>query len=246
MTQGTPGMGPRLCDRRVVVTGAASGIGRATAEIFAGHGASLILIDRKLPPTPEADGAATAWATAVDITDDKALRDAIAEGATALGGIDGVVNAAGVHAKGSVHDVDTASFRQVLEVNLTGSYSVVRHALPWLRRSPNATVVNIGSGQSLLPDSPDRVAYAASKGGVITLTKAMAAEFAPDIRVNCVCPGLVATPMMAGIEGRVKRHALGRAADPREISMAILFLTAQESSYVTGSVLSVDGGRTYH
>lgn len=239
-------LGQRLRNRRLVVTGAASGIGKATAQVFARHGASLILLDRTLPSAPEMDGSTEACAASVDITDDEALREAIVQGAKQLDGIDGVVNAAGIHAKGLVGDVDTASFRKVLDVNLTGGYSVVRHALPWLRRCPDATVVNIGSGQSLLPDSPARVAYAASKGGVITLTKAMAAEFAPDIRVNCVCPGLVATPMIAGVEGRVTRHALGRAADPQEIAMAILFLTSRESSYVTGSVLSVDGGRTYH
>lgn len=242
-----PDLGPRLRHRRVVITGAASGIGRATARLFLRHGACVLLLDRDLPtaPQPEEDGT-VALTRAVDVTDDVALREAIAEGAEALGGLDGVVNAAGVHARGTVEEVDTASFRQVLEVNLTGSYSVIRHALPWLRRVPAATVVNIGSGQSLLPDSPARVAYAASKGGVVTLTKSLAAELAPDIRVNCVCPGLVATPMMADLEGRVTRHALGRTAAPEEIAMAILFLTGQESSYVTGSVLSVDGGRTYH
>ena len=133
----------------------------------------------------------------------------------------------------------------MLEVNLTGTYIVVRCALPWLARAPFATIVNIASGQSLLP-TPNLTAYAASKGGVVNLTRALAAELAPAIRVNSVCPGLVDTPMTAGLERDVSRYALERMADPLEIAQAILFLTGTESSFVTGAALAIDGGRTFH
>ena len=106
--------------------------------------------------------------------------------------------------------------------------------------------MNIASGQGLLPNIPNTTAYAASKGGVVNLTRALAAELAPSIRVNSVCPGMVDTPMTAGFERPLDRYALKRIADPLEIAQAILFLTSTESSFVTGAALAVDGGRTFH
>jgi NAD(P)-dependent dehydrogenase (short-subunit alcohol dehydrogenase family) len=111
---------------------------------------------------------------------------------------------------------------------------------------PSATIVNIASGQGLLPNVPNNAAYAASKGGVVNLTRALAAELAPTIRVNSVCPGMVDTPMTSGLERDVSRYALKRIADPLEIAQAILFLTGTESSFITGAALAVDGGRTFH
>jgi NAD(P)-dependent dehydrogenase (short-subunit alcohol dehydrogenase family) len=115
-----------------------------------------------------------------------------------------------------------------------------------LKTSASSTIVNVGSGQSLLPNSADRTAYSASKGGVLNLTRALAAELAPAIRANTVCPGLVDTPMASGVQGNVGNYALGRMARPEEIAEAILFLTSHESSYVTGAALAVDGGRSFH
>jgi NAD(P)-dependent dehydrogenase (short-subunit alcohol dehydrogenase family) len=155
----------------------------------------------------------------------------------------GIVNAAGNTLRGSVLEVGISDWRRVVEVNLTGAYIVVRCCLSWLRQ---ATIVNISSGQSLLPTSPNRTAYAVSKGGVVNLTRALAAELAPAIRVNSICPGLVDTPMVAGIPVNVDNYALRRVADPIEIANAILFLTSSESSYVTGAALAVDGGRSFH
>lgn len=115
-----------------------------------------------------------------------------------------------------------------------------------LKEAPQASIVNVGSGQSLLPNTPDRSAYSASKGGVLNLTRALAAELAPSIRANTVCPGLVDTPMAEGVQGNVGNYALRRLAQPEEIARAILFLTSNESSYVTGAALAVDGGRSFH
>jgi NAD(P)-dependent dehydrogenase (short-subunit alcohol dehydrogenase family) len=236
----------RLSGRHILVTGAASGIGRRTAELFAAEGAALILLDRDPEELNEIARATRGIAVAADVTQEVPVAQAIADAAAAMGGIDGVVNAAGIVLRGSVLDVGVEAWRRVIEVNLTGIYIVVRSALPWLAKAPAATIVNIASGQGLLPNSPNMTAYAASKGGVVNLTRALAAELAPAIRVNSVCPGMVDTPMTAGIERDASPYALKRIADPLEIAEAILFLTSPQSSFITGAALAVDGGRTFH
>jgi NAD(P)-dependent dehydrogenase (short-subunit alcohol dehydrogenase family) len=236
----------RLQGRRILITGAASGIGQRTAELFAGEGAALTLLDcdrKRLASVARETGGT---AVEADVTQEPSVTHAVEQGASAMGGIDGVVNAAGIVIHGSVLDVGLADWKLVLDVNLTGTYIVVRCCLPWLAKAPFATIVNIASGQGLLPNNPGMTAYAASKGGVVNLTRALAAELAPSIRVNSVCPGMVDTPMTAGLERDLDRYALGRIAEPLEIAQAILFLTSTESSFVTGAALAVDGGRTFH
>jgi NAD(P)-dependent dehydrogenase (short-subunit alcohol dehydrogenase family) len=245
-SSGEVGKDSRLAGRRIVITGAASGIGKATSKLFARHGATLALIDRDeagLKSTAlESDGRTYC----ADVVDEDAIKAAMEDAAVKMGGIDGVVNAVGIMLRGSVLEVPVSEWRRVLEINLTGTYVVARCALPWLKKAENATIVNIGSGQSLLPNSPDRTAYSASKGGVLNLTRALAAELAPNIRANTVCPGLVDTPMAIGVQGNIGNYALRRMAKPEEIAQAILFLTSHESSYVTGAALAVDGGRSFH
>jgi len=236
----------RLTRRRIVITGAASGIGRQTAITFAQEGASLLLLDRDAQGLAEVARLTGGHAQAADITDEEAVMRAVEAGAQAMGGIDGVVNAAGVMWRGSVLEVPVADWRRVIDINLTGMYIVVRACLPWLRQATDATIVNLGSGQSLLPNSPNRTAYSASKGGVLNLSRALAAELAPSIRVNTVCPGLVDTPMADGVRANVGNYAMGRLAQPEEIAQAILFLSTPESSFVTGAALAVDGGRSFH
>lgn len=237
----------RLKSRRIIVTGAASGIGRSTAQLFAEEGASLCLLDRDAKGLTEAAAAMGAASCQTEITDEDAVARSIEVAAAALGGIDGVVNSAGIQIRGTVQEVDAREFRRVLEINLTGTYCVVRSCLPWLKKAPGvATIVNIASGQALLPNAPNRTAYAASKGGVLNLTRALAAELAPVVRANCVCPGLVDTPMADGVRANASNYALRRLAQPDEIARAILFLTSTESSYVTGAALAVDGGRSFH
>jgi NAD(P)-dependent dehydrogenase (short-subunit alcohol dehydrogenase family) len=236
----------RLGGRRIVVTGAASGIGRRTALLFAGEGARLLLLDRDGDGLAAVAAETGGHAAALDITDEQAVAAGIAEGAAALGGIDGVVNAAGIMLRAPVGEVPAATWRHVIEVNLSGTYIVVRTCLPWLMREAGATIVNIGSAQGLLPNAPGFTAYAASKGGVVNLSRALAAELAPTVRVNCICPGMVDTPMADGFRANVDNYALKRLADPAEIARAILFLTSDESSYVTGATLAADGGRSFH
>ena len=236
----------RLQGRRILITGAASGIGRATAELFAAEGAALALLDRDAQALQRIAQQTGAVACEADVTNEASIVNAVARGAAAMGGIDGVVNAAGVMLRGSVLEVGVDEWRRVLDINLTGGYTVVRCCLPWLQQAQAATIVNLGSGQALLPNSPNRTAYSASKGGVLNLTRALAAELAPTIRANTVCPGLVDTPMADGVRANVDNYALKRLAQPEEIARAILFLTSSESSYVTGAALAVDGGRSFH
>ncbi len=237
---------PRLAGRRIVVTGAASGIGRATARLFLEEGAKVVLVDRNAEALDAAFAGLGGITAPIDITNEDAVAHAINAAAEKAGGIDGVINAAGIMIVSATADTSPATWRQVIDVNLTGSFFVVRACLPWLQRSENPTIVNIASGAGLLPNAPGLVAYAASKGGVIAMTKALASDLAPHIRVNCVCPGMVDTPMADGFRTNVGNYALKRIADPVEIAGAMLFLTASDSSYITGATLAVDGGRTFH
>jgi len=249
-----PARNARLAGRRILVTGAGSGIGRAVAELFAREGARLALFDLQVDAARELAQRSGGVALQVDVADEAAVFDAVARAAGALGGLDGVVNAAGIIALGPLENIDLQSWRRQLDVNLTGPYLICRAALPWLRQSAHATIVNIASAQALRPVGAS-CAYAASKAGLLNFTKAIAGELAPAIRVNAVCPGIVDTPMVAAVSRSadnpaatpsLKDYPLGRMARPGEIASAILFLSCEESSYVTGAALAVDGGRTFH
>jgi len=240
----------RLAGRRILITGAGSGIGRRTAALFAAEGARLALLDRNEAGLAETAAGLDAGCFAADVTDEDAVNSAVAAGAAFLGGLDGVVNAAGITEIGTLEQTDFATWRRVMAVNLDGTFLVCRAALPHLRAAEFATIVNIASGQALLP-GPSLSAYAASKGGVLTLSRALAAELAPRIRVNAICPGIVDTPMVSGNAVRaaapdLSRYALKRMASALEIAQALLFLTGRESAFVTGAALAVDGGRTFH
>lgn len=236
----------RLQGRRIVVTGAASGIGRAIAQLFAEEGAALALFDRDAAGLTATAALTGGHVCEVDVASETSVAAAAAQAAAALGGIDGVVNAAGIMRTGPMEDTPMTVWRQVIDVNLTGTFMVSRACLPWLRQAEGATIVNIASAAGLLPNAPGLTAYAASKGGVVNLGRAMAAELAPAIRVNTVCPGMVDTPMAEGFHANVGNYALKRLAQPAEIARVILFLTSADGSYVTGATLAADGGRSFH
>jgi len=236
----------RLAGRRIVITGASSGIGKATALRFMSEGAAVILLDLNSEGLQSTLGKGRGATFMVDVTDEAALQEVIDAASEMFGGIDGVINAAGIMRTGLLLDVPVATWRKTIEINLTGSFLVARASVPYLRRQIGSTITNIASGAGILPNAPGLTAYAASKGGVVTLTKALAAELAPHIRVNCVCPGMVDTPMADGFRQNVGNYAMKRIADPAEIANALLYLTSSEASYVTGATLAVDGGRTFH
>ena len=243
--------GGRLQGRRVLITGAASGIGKATAELCAREGAALALIDVNAAGLTAVAEALDARAFPADLRDQARLGGVVEACAEALGGLDGVVNCAGVNVGGAVPALSLGDWSLALDVNLTAPFLVCQAALR--RMGPGAAIVNVASGVGLRPDAPNISAYAASKGGLIAFTKALAAEFAPHIRANVVCPGLTVTPMVAHMLGddpaqapAAARYALKRPAQPGEIANAILFLLSDEASYVTGIIVAADGGRTFH
>lgn len=236
----------RLAGRRVVITGAASGIGRATAQRFIAEGARPVLLDLDAAGLAQTLGGAEGLSFALDITDEAAVGAAIDGAAAELGGIDGVVNAAGIMLVGPTEEFSFDAWRKTIDVNLTGSFNVAKCAIPHLKAARGATIVNVASAAGLHSNAPRMVAYAASKGGVIAMTRALAADLAPDVRVNCVAPGLVDTPLAGPFLSGVDNYALKRFAQPAEMANVILFLTSDESSYVTGATLAADGGRSFH
>lgn len=240
------GRSARLAGRKIIVTGAASGIGRTTAALFAAEGAKVTLFDRNTEALRIVADEIQASFCSVDITNEPEVAKAVAKAASDMGGLDGLVNAAGIMSKGLATEVPADDWRRIIEVNLTGTYIVARSCIPFMQLHDDSTIVNIASAQGLLPNAPGHTAYAASKGGVVNLTRALAAELAPKIRVNSVAPGMVDTPMADGYRANVGNYALKRLAAPEEIAQALLFLTSSESSYVTGAALAVDGGRSFH
>jgi NAD(P)-dependent dehydrogenase (short-subunit alcohol dehydrogenase family) len=246
--------GQRLAGRRILITGAGSGIGKAVATLFASHGARLALLDLNIDAAAALAQQCDGVALQVNVADEAAVQAAVRSAAEKLGGLDGVVNAAGIIALGSLGDTDLKTWQRQLDVNLTGPFLICRAALPWLQQAQGATIVNIASAQALRPAGAS-CGYAASKAGVLNFTKAIAGELAPAIRANVVCPGIVDTPMVAQVSAAagkpaatptLKDYPLARMAQPEEIANAILFLTSSESSYITGAALAVDGGRTFH
>lgn len=242
-------MSAELAGRRILITGASAGIGRATAELFAREGAALALVDRN--PVDLAGPAVTA--IEADVSDESSIAAAVAIAAKAMGGIDGIVNAAGIFPVAKIEDTSLELWQRTLAVNLTGPFLVIRAALPHLRAAPRATIVNISSGSAIVP-YPELGAYGASKGGIAVASKVWAAELGPSIRVNVIAPGMTRTGMVTDwhpdpqqLAARAKGlYALQRIAEPAEIAEGILFLSCERSSIVTGATIAMDGGRTFH
>ena len=244
----------RLAGRHILITGAGSGIGRAAAALFVEQGAQVALLDRDRAAVEQSARLGGGHVLAADVTDEQAVLDAVNAAARAMGGLDGVVNSAGIMCADRLSDTSLQTWERVMAVNMTGPFLVCRAALPYLVRRPGATIVNIASAQALLPGMTGG-AYAASKAGVMVFTKALAAELAPGIRANAVCPGATTTPMgnaaVASLSPEaqaafLQRYAMGRLSTPEEIAAAILFLTSDEASSITGVALAVDGGRSFH
>jgi 2-keto-3-deoxy-L-fuconate dehydrogenase len=233
-----------------VVTGGASGIGAATARLLQSRGARVAVLDRSTDGAP--DGVLT---LRCDLTDSSAVDEAVTRLVDELGGLDIVVNNAGIGAVGDVADNDDAEWAHVLDVNVTGIARVTRAALPHLRRSSHAAVVNTCSAVAFV-GVRQRALYSASKGAVLALTLAMAADHAAEgIRVNAVAPGTADTPWVARLlsaaedpdaaaEALRRRQPLGRLVAADEVAHAIASLASPSAASTTGTVLRVDGGMT--
>lgn len=252
----------KLQDRHILITGAASGIGRATALLFAREGAQLVLLDRDVPGVQDTARLCrgNALALEVDVSNEASVNQAVEAAARHMGRIDGVVNCAGVGYSASFRKTDFANWQRVLGINLNGPFLVCHAALPWLKAATSATIVSIASGAALAP-YPGASAYAASKAGLVNFNRVLAKELGPAIRCNVICPGAIDTPMLAGrgnlgikdgardpalIQKTLAAVAQKRTGQPEEVANVVLFLTSSDSSYMTGSNLVVDGGRIYH
>ncbi|MFE9311301.1 SDR family NAD(P)-dependent oxidoreductase [Streptomyces sp. NPDC088353] len=231
-----------------LVTGGASGIGRASAELLAERGAQVAVLDRDPSSVVK-----PLLAFRADVTDDASVRRAVEQAAEALGGLDVLVNNAGIGAQGTVEDNDDEEWHRVFDVNVLGMVRTARAALPHLRASSHAAIVNTCS-IAATAGLPQRALYSATKGAVYSLTLAMAADHVREgIRVNCVNPGTVDTPWVgrlldAAPDPAAERAALqarqptGRLVTAAEVAGAIAYLAGPLSGATTGTALAVDGG----
>jgi NAD(P)-dependent dehydrogenase (short-subunit alcohol dehydrogenase family) len=249
----------RLAGKSVLITGGASGIGRATARLFLEEGARVTIADNNEPllatTAAELGGPGSLHTVAGDVSKFADGERIVAEAAAAHGGLDIVVCAAGITSRSRISTLSEDEFDRVIGVNLKGMYTIIHAAVPRLKEAGGGTIVTVGSEMGFVAD-PNAPAYNASKGGVIMFTKSIAVDLiAENIRVNCACPGITQTPLLdaevatsADPEATRAEFAqwapIGRAADPVEQAHGILFLASEESSFAVGTTLLLDGGYT--
>jgi len=251
----------RLKGKTAIVTGAGSGIGLATTILLAREGADVVAATLEPGDLAGIESMARnlpgrVAPLASDVTRDEDARAIVAETVSCFGGLDILVNNAGVETAGDVTDSTDEQWRQMLEVNLHGVFLCCRHAVPEMRKRGGGSIVNTASINAIRGNHR-LAAYCAAKGGVVGLTMAMAIDHAKEgIRVNCVCPGAIeGTRMLSRTLGRlpdpdsarhelVAKHPLGRLGRPEDVAHAILFLASEESAFITGVALPVDGGRS--
>jgi NAD(P)-dependent dehydrogenase (short-subunit alcohol dehydrogenase family) len=248
-----------LAGKVALVTGAASGIGHACVERFITDGARVVGIDIGSPRPLDIEGVDAVAFARCDVRDEDAVRGVVAAIVREYGRIDAVVNAAGVAGGGPAHMLDESEWRRVIDINLTGTFLVAKHAIDQMLRQPavggeRGSIVNLASVEGL-EGTAGGSAYNASKGGVVLLTKNLAIDYGRrGIRVNAICPGFIETPMYTGVFSQPgletvaadirREHKLGRLGRADEIAAVAAFLASRDASFVTGVALPVDGGYT--
>lgn len=249
----------RLANRRILVTGAASGIGAAVSAMFRGEGARIGMLDRDEAKLREVAGriGAGAFPVVADVSDEDAVPRAVDAAIEALGGMDGVVNCAGIDLLRPFAEMTATDWRRIMAVDLDGPFFVCRAALPALQTAGSGTIVNVASAAGLRP-LEHRTAYCSAKAALVMFSKSLAVDLAADnIRVNVICPGIIDTPLFrssfeteadpeAALRAITDRYLIKRAGRPDEVASTALFLTSAESGYMTGSAVAIDGGRSFH
>jgi NAD(P)-dependent dehydrogenase (short-subunit alcohol dehydrogenase family) len=250
----------RLKGKKAIVTGGGTGIGRAISLAFGREGAKVAVIGRRKDLLDDVvkelvKTGGEAMAVGCDITKDREVRRAVAEVEQSFGGLHVLVNNAGALSVSTVETISEDEWDRVMETNLKGPFLFSRAVLPVFRRAGGGAIVNIASVLGLVA-MKDRAAYCASKGGIVLLTKAMALDHAEDhVRVNCICPAIVETELVQGLfgkseegqkakEARIATLPLGRFGKPEDIGDLAVFLASDESSWMTGTAIPVDGGLT--
>ena len=253
---------PRLEGKVAVITGAGSGIGAAAAELFAAEGARVCVADVRADAAQEvaeriAGNGGGALAASVDVCDEDAVRELVSSVMSRWGRLDSLYNNAGVDAIGDITDVEAGDWDRCFAVNVTGTWLCSRHAVPAIETSGGGAIINQGSVAALV-GIRRFAAYCAAKGAIVSLTRAMALDLAPrGVRVNCICPGTVRTQLMEsllaergggnlekGVEMTIEKYPLGRLGTPEDIARIALFLSSNDTAFVTGAIYVADGGMT--
>lgn len=237
-----------LAGRRLVLTGAASGMGEGIARLFTNHGARITLLDvdaEKLSKVAKETGQSSRLC---DVSDEAQVNDAISAAAAEMGGLDGLLNVAGILVRGMLVNMDYATFQRLVAVNLAGPFLTMRAAMPHLKAAGQASIVNIASLAGERPQ-PGMAVYSATKAGLIAMSQAVSTEVGPEVRVNAICPGVIETPMISFMHERENSEqvmtegiAVGRVGTPLDIAQSALFLTSHNSGFVNGASLIVSGG----
>ena len=246
----------RLKDKVAIITGAASGIGKATAKLFAEHGAKVVVADidsegSEQTVTEIRDKGNVAIFINTDVTVKSDTQNLVTQTVEAFGKLDILFNNAGIAMRLPVAELPEEDWYRCLDVNLNGVFLCAKAAIPAMKKNGSGVIINMSSIYGIV-GADVRAAYVASKGAVTNLTRGMALDYAEDnIRVNCICPGFVETPLVSGVvrtpeeyQKLADKHPMQRLGQPIEIAYGALYLASDESGFVTGIALPIDGGYT--